>query len=103
MLKPLRRLETIIILAALVCSAIHLRAQFPDRPPDGDRRGPGPGGVREDTTLVKQFDKDGDKRLNATERQAAGEFLEKEKAEGRGPRRPGPRGPQNESSEPAAP
>ena len=34
--------------------------------------------------LVKQFDKDGDKRLNAAERQAALEFLQKERAEGRG-------------------
>jgi hypothetical protein len=80
---------------------------FPPRedgfgPPPGDRGprggGPGPGGVQEDTKLVKQFDKDGDKRLNAVERRAAREFLEKEKAEGRGPRRPGPRGPFGESS-----
>jgi hypothetical protein len=80
---------------------------FPPRndgfgPPPGDRGprgfGPGPGGVQEDTKLVKQFDKDGDKRLNAVERRAAREFLQKEKAEGRGPRRPGPRGPFGESS-----
>ena len=84
---------------------------FPPRgdgfgPPPGDRGprggGPGPGGVQEDTKLVKQFDKNGDKRLNAVERRAAREFLEKEKAEGRGPRRPGPRGPMGESSGPVA-
>jgi len=76
--------------------------EFP--PPEGrpGRGGPGPGGVQEDTKLVKQFDKDGDKRLNAVERRAAREFLEKEKAEGRGPRRPGPRGPFGESSGPVA-
>lgn len=45
---------------------------------------------------MKQFDTDGDKRLNATERKAAMEFLKKEPAEGRGPRRGfrgGPDGP----------
>ena len=45
-----------------------------------------------DTKLVKQFDKDGDKRLNFAERKAAREFLAQERAAGRGPRRPfGPR------------
>jgi spore coat protein CotH len=42
--------------------------------------------MQEETKLVKQFDKDGDKRLNATERKAAREFLQKERAAGRGPR-----------------
>lgn len=37
--------------------------------------------------LVKDFDKDGDHRLNAAERKAAREFLAKEAAEGRGQRR----------------
>jgi len=102
-------------------SPFALHAQFPDAPPPGEfpRRPPGegpgregrggfgppPGGVQEDTKLVKQFDKDGDKVLNAVERRAAREFLQNEKAEGRGPRRPGPRGgPFGESSsEPLAP
>jgi hypothetical protein len=53
--------------------------------------------VQEDAKLVKQFDKDGNKWLNAVERRVAREFLEKEKAEGRGPRRPGPRGSLRES------
>src|SRR5205809_178496 len=46
----------------------------------GGPGGPGPGGfggVREKTKLVKQFDKDGDGRLNAAERKAAREFLQK--------------------------
>lgn len=64
--------------------------------PDGlGPGGPGPGGfggVREKTKLVQQFDKDGDGHLNLAERKAAREFLNKERAEGRGPRRFGPRG-----------
>jgi spore coat protein CotH len=117
-----------VAVGVVFCSAIDLGAQVPDGappprdgafpprdgfgPPGGPGRGgPGPGGVQEDTKLVKQFDKDGNKRLDATERKAAREFLEKEKAEGRGPRRPGFRGPggpgglggpRNESSEPVA-
>jgi hypothetical protein len=35
--------------------------------------------------LVPQFDKDGDKRLNAAERKAAREFLQTRRAQGRGP------------------
>ncbi|MCC6233699.1 MAG: CotH kinase family protein [Verrucomicrobiales bacterium] len=65
----------------------------------GGRTG-GPGGAGQDTKLVKQFDKNGDKRLDTAERQAAREFLKQEVAAGRGPRRPGPRGGRNE---PAAP
>ena len=44
------------------------------------------GGVRPETQLVEKFDKDSDKRLNADERKAAYEFIQKEIAEGRGPR-----------------
>src|SRR5215211_957010 len=110
MLKGLRRFAAILIVGVVVCSALHVRAQFPDDRPGGDRPFPprdgfgrgGPGGVQAHTKLVQQFDKDGDKRLNAGERKAAREFLQKEKAEGRGPRRPGFRGPQGESSEPPA-
>jgi spore coat protein CotH len=50
--------------------------------------GPG-GGIRK---LVKQFDKDGDGRLNRKERDAAREFLKKERAQGGGGFR-GPGGP----------
>jgi Ca2+-binding EF-hand superfamily protein len=42
--------------------------------------------------LVKQFDKDGDGRLNREERQAARAFLKKERASGRGGFGPGGRG-----------
>jgi hypothetical protein len=110
----LNRIKVLLGLAAAF-AAFAAGAQLPDGPPpngelpapgDGPRRfGPPPGGVQEDTKLVKQFDKDGDKRLNTVERRAAREFLQKEKAEGRGPRRPGPRGgPFGESTtEPLAP
>lgn len=37
------------------------------------------------TKLVKQFDTNGDNRLNAVERKAAREFLQKQRAQGRGP------------------
>lgn len=50
----------------------------------GGPRGPGgfgPMGMRQETKLVKQFDKDGDKRLNAEERKAAREFLQKQRTE----------------------
>lgn len=69
--------------------------------------GPGPGGVQEEVKLVAKFDQNGDKRLNAQERKAAREYLAKEKAAGRGPRRPGggPGGPGrwNEPATPPAP
>lgn len=66
--------------------------------PDGPGgRGGGPGGfggpMTQKTKLVKQFDKDGDGRLNASERKAAREFLQKERTQGRGRRGfGGPRG-----------
>ena len=44
-------------------------------------RGPGPGGPpMTERKIVKQFDKDGDKRLNREERAAAREFIKKENA-----------------------
>src|SRR5687767_10153128 len=57
----------------------------PDGPPRFGPGGPGPGGgmgqggmgAQPDLELVKQFDKDGNKRLNAAERKAAREFLTK--------------------------
>ncbi|MBM3836406.1 MAG: spore coat protein CotH [Verrucomicrobia bacterium] len=54
----------------------------------GGQGGPGFGGFGggpQQTKLVPQFDKDGDKRLNAEERKAAREFLQTRRAQGRGP------------------
>jgi len=61
-------------------------------PPPFDPGGFGPGGpgMRQPTKLVKQFDKDGDGRLNQEERKAAREFLAKQ-GTNRGPRGPGGR------------
>lgn len=42
--------------------------------------------MQQETKLVKKFDQDEDKRLNREERQAAREFLQKERAGGRGTR-----------------
>ncbi len=54
-----------------------------DGPPTGQGGGPpGFGGSREERKLVKQFDTNGDKWLNAEERKRAREFLVKEKASG---------------------
>ena len=82
------------------------REEFPPAAAGGDvdrMRGPGgPGGPREKLKLVKQFDKDGDNRLNADERKAAREFLRSEQAQGRGRR--GPRFMRaNENREPPQP
>jgi hypothetical protein len=75
-------------------------AQAPGGPPrdvvvQGGPGGPGglgpPGGfgmMGQETKLVKQFDQDGDGRLNTAERQAAREHLKQERAN-----RPGPGGP----------
>jgi Ca2+-binding EF-hand superfamily protein len=65
---------------------------LPPGPQGGFRPGGGPpmmGQVRE---IVKQFDKDGDGRLNREERKAARDFLQKERARG-GFRPGGPGGP----------
>jgi hypothetical protein len=80
-------------------------------PPQGGfppgRGGPGGGGppmgVQEDRKLVAQFDKNANRRLELDERKAAREFLAKEKAEGRAPRRMGPPGRRNENSTPPEP
>ena len=62
-------------------------------PPEGD--GPrrfGPPGMNEERKIVKQFDKDGDKRLDKTERMEARAFLKENPAPQRGPGGPGGRG-----------
>jgi hypothetical protein len=53
--------------------------------------------------VVKQFDKDGNQRLDATERKAARDFIVKERAEGRGQGRGPRRPPRNENAEPPQP
>jgi len=114
-----------IIALSFTLSAL---AQTPDNPPpfevgfppgDGQPEfggpppqfGPGgPGGMmQQETKLVKQFDKDGDKRLNVEERKAAREFLSQRRA-GRagspGGRRGGPGsgfGGRGENQEPPQP
>lgn len=55
--------------------------------------GPGGGGVRPQTELVKTFDQDGDGRLNAAERKAAREQLAKDNTSGGRRREPGRFGP----------
>ena len=48
----------------------------------GGPGGRGFGGVQQDRPLVAQFDKDGDKRLNAEERRAARAFVESQGGQG---------------------
>jgi hypothetical protein len=63
--------------------------------PGGFGRFPGGPMMRTERKLVKQFDQDGDKRLNAAERKAARDFLKTDAANngGRRPGFPGGRGP----------
>src|SRR5262245_16881470 len=90
---------------------IPMLAAQPDFPPfgPGGPRGPGgPGGpMGQVRKLVSQFDKDGDGKLNKEERQAARDFLKKERAEGglgdRGRRFGPPPGFGRENQEPAKP
>jgi hypothetical protein len=87
---------------------------FPPFGPNGPRpgfggrdgRNPGggpPSGVQERRKLVALFDRNADKRLDAVERQTARNFLQKERAEGREPRRPGPPRMRTENSGPTRP
>lgn len=93
---PLHRLLSLI---GVLASTLSLTAQPPDQPADGGFPpgggqppfgpggfGAGPGGfgpggfgpggpMQQEAKLLAQFDKDGDKRLNATERKAALEYL----------------------------
>lgn len=85
----------------VVGSTLSLCAQAPaGRPPQGrpDFDGPPPGGPggpggpnQPEVKLVGKFDQDGNKRLDSTERKAAREFVQKERAEGRMGRGPGGR------------
>ena len=83
-----------------------------DGPPPfgpGEPGGGGPGDMHQKIKLLKQFDKDGDGRLNAAERKAAREFLQKEIASGRARRGfggrggPGGFGGRGENQEPTGP
>jgi spore coat protein CotH len=67
-------------------------------PGPGGNAGGGPGG--EARKLVKEFDKDGDKRLNRAERDAAREKLKEERANGGGRRRMGPPAGEGEEASP---
>lgn len=116
----MRRIAAIVLIVGgfgfaairLVPLAQNADNQLPPPGNRGERRGPGgpggpggggpPSGVREPTRLVAKFDKNGDKWLNAEERAAAREFLEKEKAEGRRPRGPRFRG-RDENEAPPVP
>ena len=92
---------------SLACLSASWSQDFGGPPPGGRGGfgGGGPmGGVQPLRELVKNFDKDGDKRLNTAERKAAREFLAKETAEVRGPRRGfGPPGGFGNRGEPTAP
>jgi len=56
--------------AAAVTRTVRAARQFPGGGPGGV------GGVQQELKLLKQFDADGDKRLNAAERKAAREYVE---------------------------
>jgi spore coat protein CotH len=83
--------------ALLLFTVVSIFAQAPDGPPGGGPggfgggpmgMGGGPmGGVQANRELVKDFDQDGDGRLNAAERKAARASLAKESAAGGGQRR----------------
>src|SRR6187402_1254166 len=76
------RLLSLAALIAFTAGPAPVRAQGPGGPPMGGER-----------KLVEQFDKDGDKRLNTAERNAAREFLAANPGGGPGgPGGPGARG-----------
>jgi len=104
------RIWILLSVFGLACAA---PAQFDGPPPFRGDGPPGfdgpPGGfgrfgppMQEETPLVAKFDRNGDKRLNADERKAAREFIQKERAEGRAGRR-GPRFRRDEDEEPPQP
>ena len=106
-----------LLFAAAACAGAALVAQdnppTPQPGPGGPGRG-GPGGGRgfggpmmQERKILAQFDRDGDKHLNAGERQAAREFLKTNPAPGRGGRGggrgPGGPGGRGGRSEPTSP
>lgn len=83
---------TAISLLAFTGSFVSAQDDF--EPPPDFAGGPPPGGpMMEERKLVKQFDKDGDKRLNKDERGAAREFIKQNPQQRRGGPPPGMRGP----------
>jgi spore coat protein CotH len=79
------RLTTVLLsFAALAAASGAAAPQRPGGPPGGFG---GPGGERK---IVAEFDKDGDKRLNAEERKEARTFLQSQPMGGPGGRRGGP-------------
>ncbi len=99
--RPVLILAASLALVAFSESAfLALPAQSPGGPPQGGSSGPpfgegrqggrGPGGGPQEIKLVKQFDRDGDGMLNATERQAARAAIA---GQGFGPGRGGRMGP----------
>lgn len=105
-MKPIRCLAVQALVLTCLASASWLVAQQPpaekkelfkkDFDKKGFFQGFGPGGFGgpfgQETRLVKEFDKDGDGRLNAEERQAAREFIKKNPGPG-GKMGFGPKGP----------
>lgn len=86
------RSALVLTLLSSLAAGSALLAQ--DRPAFGGPGGFGGGpGMQPERKLIPQFDRDGDKHLNATERQAAREFLKANPAPGRGGRGFGPGGP----------
>jgi len=81
MLKALTRIAQPAAVCLAVAALVQLPGaapQFPDGPggpPPFGQGGGRMGGAQQEVKLVAQFDKDGDKRLNATERKAALEYL----------------------------
>src|SRR4051812_48544707 len=92
-------IRPILMFLSTVCfAATHAFAQadFPpgaDGPPSfspgGGRPPGGPPGAQPKLKLLKKFDQDGEKFLTGDEQKAALEYLNKERAEGRGRRGPG--------------
>ena len=114
-MNHLRRTGLALTATIAVVSILAAIAQTPNRregdnvppPPQDFVVGPGPGGpggpggprmmmggpMGQETKLVDRFDKNSNGRLDTAERKAAREFLEEERAEGRGgPRQFGPPG-----------
>lgn len=90
--SPWIRLLAPLLALTVAVPAVHAQPSGPGANRGGGPGGGGFGGPQEETLLVRRFDRDGDKRLNHSERQEARRFLASETAEGRGPRRPGPPG-----------